>query len=490
MKNYDVEFAIIGTGFGGIIASLELQKNNFQSIMMFEKASEIGGTWRDNVYPGCACDVSSYLYSIHDEPNPDWSNMFSSQKEILAYLKNIVAKNKLNEKIKFDTEVVKIEFENQEQVWNLFDQNKNVFKAKYVLLAQGPLNRAVIPQFKGLENFKGTYFHTSHWDTSHVLKNKKVAVIGTGASAIQVIPNIVDEVAHLNILQRSAAWILPRANPKISDFTKKIYRLFPVLEKLKREQLYWMNELFGLAFVGNETVNKFVTNFAINYLKKKVPNEALQKKLIPTYKLGCKRVLVSKKYYPVFSKPNVSLITDSIKEIKEHTIVFENNEEIEVDTLIMATGFEAAEIQVKTKIIGIDGINLIDQWKTTSVHAFKGCMTHNYPNLFFILGPNTGLGHNSVVHMMESQMIYILKHIKESNKLNEHQLLNIKKEVEEKYNNNLQSNLKNTVWSSGCKSWYLDSKGVNTTIYPKLNNQFRKEMRKYDLNDFEIIQNI
>lgn len=486
MKQADIEFAIVGAGFGGIIAAMQLNKNGYHNYRVFEKATMLGGTWRDNIYPGCACDVSSYLYSIKDAPNPNWTKIYSSQGEILAYLKDVSVRNKIEEKIIYNSEILHVEFDTDNLYWILKDQQENIYTAKYVFLAQGPLNRPVKPAFKGLENFKGDCFHTAEWNTQCDLKGKKVAVIGTGASAIQVIPNIVDQVKELKVLQRTAAWVLPRANPMVSDTTKKIFNSFPFLEMLQREYIFWTNELFGLAFVGNDFVNNIVSKFALSYLKKKIPNDALRQKLTPTYKLGCKRILVSKSYLPTFNKDNVSLYTQAIQEIKEHYIVFENGEEIEVDIIILATGFEAAEIQVKTKLIGTDKINLVEKWKQEGVRAFKGSVTQHLPNLFFVLGPNTGLGHNSVLHIMESQMKYIFQYIKASKKLAANQYLDVNSVAEKKYNEELQKKFAGTVWTSGCKSWYLNSKGVNTTIFPRLNTRFRWEMKKFDMASFDI----
>ena len=486
MKQPELEFAIVGAGFGGIIAAMQLNKNGYTSYRVFEKANTLGGTWRDNIYPGCACDVSSYLYSIKDAPNPNWTKMYSSQSEILDYLKFVSGRNNIEEKIIYNSEILQVEFDTENLFWILKDQQDKIYTAKYVFLAQGPLNRPVKPAFKGLENFKGACFHTAEWNTKCNLKDKKVAVIGTGASAIQVIPNIADQVKELRVIQRTAAWVLPRANPMVSDSTKKLFNNFPIIELLQREYIFWTNELFGLAFVGNNFVNKIVSKFALSYLKKKIPNEVLRQKLTPTYKLGCKRILVSKAYLPTFNKSHVTLHNQTIQEIKEHSILFENGEEIAVDIIILATGFEAAEIQVKTKLIGTDKLNLVEKWNQDGVRAFKGSVTQNYPNLFFILGPNTGLGHNSVLHMMESQMIFIFKYINASKKLAANQYLDVNAQAEKKYNEDLQNKFEGTVWSSGCKSWYMNSKGLNTTIFPRLNTRFRWEMKKFDLQSFDV----
>lgn len=486
MKQFDIEFAIIGAGFGGIIAALELQKKGYYNFLLFERASEIGGTWRDNTYPGCACDVSSYLYSIRNQPNPYWNKMFSTQPEILNYLKQVCSKTNLNEKIRCNSEITSLYFNKTNGIWTLNTAQGNSITARYVLLAQGPLNRPIIPDFKGLHDFKGDYFHTSNWNHSIELRNKRIAIIGTGASAIQAVPHLSEVADKLYVLQRTAAWILPRANPFISEQTKKIFAAFPFFEWLRRERIYWLNELFGLAFTGNKMMNKLASNFALRYLERKVHDASTRAKLTPNYTFGCKRVLISKKYYPCFNKEHVHLIQDAISYIDANGIVFNNGNRIDVDCIVMATGFEAAEIHSNVAIRGLQNIDLLDHWNSSSIHAFKGTLTSMFPNLFFILGPNTGLGHNSVLHMMESQMIYIMQHIAYSNSLHPNSYIDIREDVEEAYNEEIQNRLQSMVWNSGCKSWYLNSHGKNTTIFPGLTYTYRRLMKQFEPTDYNV----
>jgi len=485
--NPTYQVGIIGAGFGGLIAALKLKHSGRSSFVIFERAAEIGGTWRDNVYPGCACDVPSLVYSIATEPNPDWNSAFSKQPDILRYLKNVVAKNDLAEHIRFDSDITGLEFLEEEGCWQVTDRNGAMTTVKMIMLATGPLNRPVIPNFKGLETFKGKKFHSSAWDNTCDLKGKRVAVIGTGASAIQIVPNIAPEVAHLSVFQRTPAWIAPRNDRKISSFEKTLFNYFPFMQRGFRELRYWLAEFLGKAFVGNETVSKLSSSIALQKLKKEVNDQKIRQKLTPQYKIGCKRVLLSDDYYPAFNRPNVQLITDPIDQITANGIVTTDGNIHPIDVIVFATGFEAADIKVYTKILGKNGTNLIDLWAMTGAQAYHGTTVSGYPNLAFILGPNTGLGHNSVLHMMESQMTYILQYLTLLENSGDTAYLDIQEAIQKAYNENLQKQFDGTVWASGCRSWYMNKNGLNTTLYPRLTVQYRKETEKINKNDYQII---
>ncbi|MEO6452437.1 MAG: NAD(P)/FAD-dependent oxidoreductase, partial [Ginsengibacter sp.] len=275
----DYKVAIIGAGFGGLIAALKLKNSGKNSFIIFERAGEIGGTWRDNNYPGCGCDVESNLYSISSEQNPNWSSTFSSQGEILQYLKDIINKNALQKNIRYNADIVDVKFIEEAGCWQLTDQNQNSVVVKMVILATGPFNRISIPALKGIETFEGKKFHSAEWDHTADLAGKKVAVIGTGASAIQIVPSIASQVADLYIFQRSAPWVLPKKNIKASSFRKLVFRYFPLTQKLPREFIYWLRELVGSSFIGNDLVHKIVTGIALKKLKKEVADAELRKKL-------------------------------------------------------------------------------------------------------------------------------------------------------------------------------------------------------------------
>jgi cation diffusion facilitator CzcD-associated flavoprotein CzcO len=490
MKKLDYNIAIIGAGFAGLGAAIRLKQSGENSFVVFERANEVGGTWRDNTYPGCGCDVASPLYSFSFEPNPNWTRRFSKQPEILQYLKDCVKRNNLESHIQFNTEIFGIFFHEKEGFYTITDAQGNQMTARMIIVGLGPLNRPQIPDFKGLDTFKGKVFHSSNWDYSYDLTGKRVAVIGTGASAIQFVPEIVDKVSTLHLFQRTAPWIIPKFDAEHSDFTKSLFTKFPFFLRAYRELIFWMNELIGLSFMGNETIGKLVKYQANSHINKQVKDPTLREIVRPNYRIGCKRILVSNDYYPAIQKPNVQIVTDGIVEIKEHSIIDKTGKEIEIDTIILGTGFYAAEYPEKFiknyKVSGLGDKNLFQEWTQKGFEAYKGTTINGFPNLAFVLGPNTGLGHNSVVHMMESQVNYILKYYEILKKLPLKNYLNIKPEVQRKYNERIQKELKNTAWASGCVSYYMNSEGKNTTLYPRLNTAFRKETANVNLEDYLI----
>lgn len=485
----DYRVGIIGTGFGGLVAALKLKNAGKNNFVIFERAAEIGGTWRDNTYPGCACDVPSHLYSIASEPNPEWNFKFSKQPEILNYLKNVVAKNDLAQHIRFNSDIVEIKFIESDGLWQVTDRAGKQTTVKFIISATGPLNRPVIPNFEGLDSFKGKKFHSSEWDNTCDLKGKRVAVIGTGASAIQIVPTIAEEVAHLSVFQRTPAWVAPRDDNKISGFAKTLYKYAPFVQKGMREGFYWINEFLGKAFIGNKNVYKLGKFMSLQKLKKEVHDPEIRQKLTPQYKMGCKRILVSDDFYPTFNRPNVHLITDSIEKITTDSIVTSDGQQHAVDIIVFATGFEAADVAIYTKILNKNGTNLIDEWAKTGAQAYHGTTVSGYPNLAFLLGPNTGLGHNSVIHVMESQMNYVLDYLNVLEKSGEKAYLDVKPHVQAAHNEFVQNQFAGTVWASGCKSWYMNKFGRNTTLYPRLTVQFRKETQKIKVEDYSIVKN-
>ena len=485
----DYQVGIIGAGFGGLVAALKLKNSGRSSFVIFERASEIGGTWRDNTYPGCACDVPSHLYSIASKPNPDWNYKFSKQPEILNYLKKVVENNDLTSHIRLNSDIVEIKFMEFQGLWQITDRTGNQTTVKFIISSTGSLNRPVIPKFEGLETFKGAKFHSSQWDKTCDIKGKRVAVIGTGASAIQIVPTIAPDVAQLMVFQRTPAWITPRRDRKTLRFEKALYRIAPATLKFMREGFYWINEFLGKAFVGNQNIYKISKFVSLQKLKSEVHDAETRRKLTPQYNLGCKRVLVSDDYYPAFNRSNVNLITDNIEKITENSIITKDGQAHEVDIIVFATGFEAADLILYTKILGINGTNLIDEWAKTGAEAFHGTTVAGYPNLALLLGPNTGLGHNSVIHIMESQMNYVMDYLNILEKNGDNAYLDVKPTVQKLHNESVQNQFEGTVWASGCKSWYMNKNGRNTTLYPRLTVQFRKETQKVNLEDYSIVKN-
>lgn len=479
----DYQAGIIGTGFGGLIAALELKNSGRDSFVIFERAAEPGGTWRDNIYPGCGCDVRSNLYSISSQLNPNWGSSYSSQPEILQYLKDVIANNDLQKHIRYNSNIVQMQFIAAEGCWEITDQNNNTYRVKMMILATGPYNYPYIPVFPGEETFEGKKFHSYNWDKTVDVTGKKVAVIGTGASAIQIVPQIAQLAEQLTVFQRTPAWITSRNNKQATPVKKWLFRHLPFTQKISREGVYWFNEFIGKSFVGNDKINNLITQWALKKLKDEVKDPAIRRKLVPNYKIGCKRILVSDDFYPTFNRPNVKLVTRNITQITKHE-VHTKGKAYEADIIILATGFIAADINPHIKVAGLEGHLLAEEWGKTGAEAYKGITVSGYPNMALILGPNTGLGHSSVVHMMESQMEYIMQYIKKLDKLGENGYLDVKPEAQKAYNDDLQAKFKNTVWASGCKSFYMNKEGKNTTLYPRLTREYRQETKRFDEASF------
>jgi cation diffusion facilitator CzcD-associated flavoprotein CzcO len=484
----DFQIGIVGAGFAGIIAALRLQDSKRDSFVIFERAAEVGGTWRDNIYPGCACDVPSNLYSISFEPNPNWQRRYSPQPEILAYLKSVVHKNNIESYIRYDSDVVRFEFDEKHGFWKLTDSRGRTTTVRTVILAVGPFNRPQIPDIKGIDSFEGKILHSANWDANYDLINKKVAVIGTGASAVQIVPAIAPNVAHLTVFQRTAAWVSNRMDKEIPAEAQKRHRKIPLLQKLKRALLYWFLEFRGLMFMGNERVHRYFHKLSLEKLEREVKDPETRRKLTPNYKLGCKRILSSDDYLPTFNRENVKLETDAIAEIVPGGILTKKGNFHELDTIIFATGFEVADFTTDMKIIGRNGRNLFAEWREKGLEAYKGTTISGYPNLTFILGPNTGLGHNSMIHMMESQMNYILKYLDLLEKTGENAFLDLKPEVQRVYNQTIEKQFQTTVWASGCKSWYFNRAGKNTTLYPRLTAHFRRETKQINSSEYDFVR--
>lgn len=483
-----VDVAIIGAGFAGLGAAIRLKQRGNTSFVVFERAGEVGGTWRDNVYPGCACDVPSHLYSFSFAANPHWSRTYSPQPEILTYLKNVVNQYDLKPNIRYNTEVVRTEFSERDGHWTLTDRAGNSTTARVVLMAIGPLNRPSVPHFKGLDDFQGRQFHSSNWDHSYDLTGKRIAVVGTGASAIQIVPAIAPIVGHLTIFQRTAPYVTPRLDRAMSPTEQRLFHQLPVLRKAYRSFIYWVNELRGLSFLGYETLNKLGTKEAIRHLEAAISDPELRRKAMPNYKLGCKRVLVSDDYYPALTRPNVELVTDAITEIRPNGIVTADGTECPVDAIIFGTGFVASEIFCDLNIIGRQGRNLFAEWQKTGVEAHYGLTISGYPNLLVLVGPNTGLGHNSIIHMIESQVNYVLSYLALLEKAGEGASLDVKPEAQQTYNQAIQQKLTGTVWASGCQSWYLNSQGKNTTLWPDLTVSYRRVTRRVNPAEYTLLQ--
>ena len=413
--------------------------------------------------------------------------MYSTQPEILEYLKNVASSQNIENHIKYDSDIINFEFVEKNGYWKLTDRKGTTTTVKMVIVAVGPFNRPQIPHIEGHEGFAGKTLHSARWDVNYELKGKRVAVIGTGASAVQIVPAIAPNAAHLTVFQRTAAWLSNRMDGEISIAKQQRYAKYPILQKTARGVLYGFLELRGLLFLGNKTVHDFFQKLSLKKLETEVNDPGIRRRLTPDYKLGCKRILSSDDFYPSFNRENVTLETDPIKKITAQGIVTESGKLHELNTIIFATGFEVADFTTDMRVTGRNGRELFADWQQNGLEAYRGSTVSGYPNLAFILGPNTGLGHNSMIHIMESQANYVMNYVELLEKSGENAYLDLKPEIQRNYNRYLNEYFQKTVWASGCKSWYMNSQGKNTTLYPRLTINFRRETRSIDGSEYEIV---
>lgn len=477
---------IIGAGFAGIGMGIRLKQAGIHDFTILEGASRLGGTWRDNTYPGIACDIPSHLYSYSFEPNPNWSRFFGPQKEILAYLEHCADKYGITRHIRFDTRASGAAFDERTGLWTIETTTGERIVARVVVSGAGhALTKPVYPDVPGRDTFQGKSMHSARWDHDYSLDGKRVAVIGTGASAIQIIPSIAGQVGHMDVYQRTASWVQPKPDRDITADEQALFRKRPGVQRFARRAIYWVLEAMALGYVVEPRLNKVRELISLRYLERKVRDPELRRKLTPNFRLGCKRILISNDYYDVLQQPNVELVTDAIAEIRPHSIVTKDGKERPVDVIIYATGFETAEAKPPFKITGRGGRDLQDAWKD-GIEAYLGSTVPGFPNAFLLLGPNTGLGHSSMIFMMESQFNYVLSAIRQMRGLGA-KYVDLKPEVAAAYNRKLQKRLEHTVWNSGgCSSWYLTSSGKNTTAWPGFTFEFRLKTRRFDAESYDM----
>lgn len=481
---------IVGTGFSGLGMAIQLRKAGRDDFIILEKADEIGGTWRDNSYPGCACDVQSHMYSFSFEQNPDWSRWFSGQQEIFGYLKGLVDKYDLRRFIRFGREMVGAQWDAAEGVWTVQDAQGRSYQGRFLVSGVGALHIPNIPHLDGIERFQGEAFHSANWNHDYDLNGKRVAVIGTGASAIQFIPQIAPRVAQLTVFQRTPPWVMPKPDRPIPGWMRTAFRRVPGAQRLVRNALYWFLEARVLGFNGHPTLLKLASKIAERQIAKHIKDPQLRAKLTPNYVMGCKRVLQSNDYYPALARDNVDVVDQGIAHVREHSIVDGAGVEHEVDAIIYGTGFHVTDAFDHLAVEGEDGRDLAKEWATHGMRTHRGICVEGFPNLFFLLGPNTGLGHNSVVFMIESQVRYVLDAIRlvESS---DAQALRVRPEAQEAFQREIQRKLAKGVWSTGgCTSWYLDSQGVNRTIWPGFTWRYWLQTRSVDPSEFELVQRV
>jgi cation diffusion facilitator CzcD-associated flavoprotein CzcO len=475
---------IIGTGFSGLGMAIALQQEGVDFVIL-EKADDIGGTWRDNSYPGCACDIPSHLYSFSFEPKPDWMHLFSYQPEIWDYLKGVTEKYGLRRYIVFNSLVDRGHWDDDEHRWHVFTNDGREYVGQFLVLGAGALHVPSFPEIEGRDEFAGPAFHSAQWDHSVDLTGKRVAVIGTGASAIQIVPEIVGQVAELQLYQRTPPWVVPRTNDELPPALRRALANVPGLRALLRLGIYWVHEALAFGMTKRPGALKFLESWAKYNIRRSVKDRELRRKLTPHYNIGCKRILNSSTYYGAVADPKTELVTDRITRITPGGIITADGTERQVDVIVYGTGFHVTDSYTYVQIKGRNGEDLVDRWNREGMGTHRGITVADMPNLFFLLGPNTGLGHNSVVFMIESQIHYVADAIKKCDKLGA-QALAPTRAAQDRFNDELQRKLAHSVWNTGgCASWYLDEHGKNTVLWGGYTWQYWMATRSVQPDEYQ-----
>ncbi|MEV7415762.1 NAD(P)/FAD-dependent oxidoreductase [Streptomyces sp. NPDC089919] len=487
-----VRVAVVGSGFGGLGAAVRLRREGITDFVVLERADSVGGTWRDNSYPGCACDVPSHLYSFSFAPNPDWPRTFSGQPHIRAYLEHVADTFGLRPHIRLNHEVRMMRWDAEELRWEI-ETAGGTLTADVVVSATGPLSDPKMPEIPGLDGFPGKVFHSARWDHDYDLRGKRVAMIGTGASAIQIVPAIAPDTARLTLFQRTPPWVLPRTDRAITGAERWLHRQLPFTRAARRGLLWGIRELQVSAFTKHPNQLGFIESLAKSNMARAIKDPQLRAKLTPDYRIGCKRILLSSEYYPALARPDVDVVASGLREVRGSTLVAADGTETEVDAIIFGTGFHVTDMPIADRVVGVDGRSLAEEWKD-GMQSLRGATAAGFPNWMTIIGPNTGLGNSSMILMIESQLNYMADYLRQLNLLGTNRpggkvALAARPSAVHTWNRKVQERMKRTVWNTGgCTSWYLDAAGRNTTVWPGTTGEFRRETREVDLAEYEIVR--
>lgn len=475
----EVEVAVVGSGFSGLGMAHLLREAGIDSFVVLEKAGRVGGTWRENHYPGAACDVPSHLYSFSFDLNPGWTRSFSPQPEILDYLEGCADRFGLRPWIRFHAAVTAARFDGA--AWTITCADGRTTRARSLVLGNGALHTPSVPDIPGLADFRGARFHSARWDHDFDLSDKTVAVIGTGASAVQFVPQIAPKVRRLHLFQRTPPWIMPKPDHAIGPRTRALYARVPGLQRLVRAALYWQHELRVIAF-NRPKLMAMIEPVALGHLKRSIRDPALRAALTPRYRMGCKRILPSNDFYPAVARANVEVVTDAIDRVEATGVRTRDGVLREVDAIILGTGFRVSDYLSAIEITGPDGRELNATWRDTP-SSYLGITVAGFPNLFLLMGPNTGLGHNSMIFMIEAQARYALQGIQALRSGNLRSL-DVRPDVQAEFDREVQARLATSVWSSGCHSWYQNQSGHNTALWPGFTIDYWLRTRRLNPGDY------
>lgn len=476
---------IIGAGFSGLGTAIRLAQAGITDYVICERAGDVGGTWRDNTYPGAACDIPSLIYSYSFVPNPDWSRAYSGGPEILAHIHHMADRFGLRDRIRFNTAITGLAYDDQTATWTATAQDGSAITARAVVSAGGALIDASYPDIPGIETFRGHTMLSSAWDHDYDFAGKRVAVIGTGASAVQIIPELVATAGRVQVFQRTPGWVLPKFNPSHPAWLTGLFRRSPEAQAALRRALFLAHELAAVGVVWNSPATTLLQQLGRLYLKRSVGDPWLRRQLTPRYRMGCKRILLSNDYYPALQADNCKLITWPIYAISENGIRTAEGIEHQADCIVFATGFDVYNAGTPFPITGSCRRVLGDEW-SAGAQAYKSVTVSGYPNLFLTVGPNSGPGHNSLLAYSEAQIDYIVQAITflRSQGLRS---LEVIKDVQEEFNRDIQRRLSRTTWNSGCSSWYLTADGFNATMYPGLATQYTRDLATFDPGDYHSV---
>lgn len=484
MRHHQV--AIAGSGFAGLGMAIGLRRAGIDDFVVLERADGLGGTWRDNHYPGCACDVPTPLYSFSFAPNPYWSRLYARSEEIRLYLEDCADRFGVRGHIRFGADVTGAHWDEDDQRWTILIGGEPALTADFVVGGFGGLNRPVYPEIPGLEDFRGALFHSAQWNHDVELTGKRVGVIGTGASAIQIIPQVAKTAAKVTVFQRTPPWVVPKLDRRISRVEQALYARLPVTQKLLRGLIFAITEGVGVAITRYPNLLKIGEAWARWHMRRAIDDPALRDKLTPTYRLGCKRILPSNDFYPALARPNVELETDGITRVEGSRVVTRAGRGHELDVLVCGTGFRIEEVFAHLDVRGRDGLSLSEAW-AGGIEAHRGTTVAGFPNMALLSGPNTGTGSTSQVYMIEAQIHYVLEMLRTLGSTGA-AAIEPRRSAQADYNDWIQRRMRRTVWlTGGCKSWYLSADGVNRTLYPGPSSEFWRSLRKLRLDEYELV---
>lgn len=473
---------VVGAGFSGLGAAIKLTRAGVDDIVILERADRVGGTWRDNTYPGAACDIPSLLYSFSFVKNPDWSRAYSPADEICRHIEDMVDTFGLRDRIEFGVEVNGLEFDEQAGAWTVTTNGHNSFEARTVVLASGPLSDHTWPDIRGLDTYQGHKIHSAAWDHDYDFAGKRVAVVGTGASAVQIVPELVKQAGFVKVFQRTPGWVIPRLDVPMPAAAQAVFAKVPASQQLARELLFWGHEASATAMVWDTPLTGLVARVGRAHLRRQVKDPWLRRQLTPDFTPGCKRLLVSSDYYTALQKDNCKLIDWPIATISPVGIRTSDGIEHHLDAIVFATGYDVHLSGPPFPVTGLGGRLLADEWRG-GAQAYKSIQASGYPNLFFMTGPNSGPGHNSLLVYVEGQLDYVVKAV--TRILREDlRYLDVDDGAQRRHNQQLQRRLRKTTWMSGCTSWYLTADGFNATMYPGSATQYLRQMRDLQQSDY------